>query len=158
MLADVHTSGITSRFNAMNNKMLEYTRRLVVLMAVACLAAALSVSVAVAQKPDFAGTAAEKGGRSDEAKEHAKERGKGGKRGLDKETERKDKDSNADDKKAKKDKKDKKARKDRRARRGLDKETEGKDKDHGADDKKAKKDKEANKGKRARRIKNRKNR
>ena len=87
----------------MNKKMLEYTRRLVVLMAVACLAAALSVSVAVAQKPDFGGTAAEKGGRSDEAKEHAKERGKGGKRGLDKETEGKDKDHDADGKKAKKD-------------------------------------------------------
>jgi len=151
MLADVHSSGITSRFNAMNKKMLEYTRHLVVLMAVACLAAALSVSVAVAQKPDFGGTAAEKGGRSDEAKEHAKERGKGGKRGLDKETEGKDKDHDADGKKAKK---DKEARKDRRARRGLDKETEGKDKDHDADDKKAEKDKKAKKERRARRIKN----
>ena len=114
MLADLHTPGITSRFNVMNKKMLEYIRHLVVLMVVACLTAALSVSDVVAQKPDFAGKAAEKGGRSDEAKEHAKERGKGGKRGLDKETEGKDKDHEADDKNAKK---DKKARKDRRARR-----------------------------------------
>ena len=95
----------------MNKKMLGYTRHLVVLMVVACLAAAFSVSDVVAQKPDFAGKAAEKGGRSDEAKEHAQERGKGKKKGLNKEVDKKDKDSDAGDKKAKKAKKAKKNKK-----------------------------------------------
>ncbi len=83
MSVNLHTPGITSRFNVINKKMLEYTRHLVVLMVVACLTAALSVSDVVAQKPDFAGKASEKGGRGNEAKEHAKERGKGKNKGAD---------------------------------------------------------------------------
>ena len=100
----------------MNKKIMEYTRHLAVLMVVVCLAAAFSVSDVVAQKPDFAGKAAEKGGRSDEAKEHAKERGKGKKKGLDKESGEKDKDSDAGGNKAKKDKKAKKNKKSKKVR------------------------------------------
>lgn len=90
----------------MNKNLYEFTRQLIALVAIVCLTVALSISDVAAQKPGFAGKAAEKGGRSDEAKDHAEEQGKGKREGF-----KKDDEGFTDNKKAMKDKKGKKGKK-----------------------------------------------